>query len=232
MSLLEFARVGKGYGGCSVLEDVSLELDPGEMVVVLGERQSGRSTLLRLAAGVEAPDSGIVRFDGRPLDEGTRLGNEIGYCRLEFRVNGGRTVVEQLMSSQAARSVPAAIARRRALSVLNRVAADHCGALAIADLKVEERLRVGLARALCSSPWLVVIDEPTIGLDAIRRDEILELLRSLADDGIAVLASAGDGSGLLGAHRVLSLDKGTLRGDLTPTRAVVSDLAGHRQRRA
>ncbi len=69
MSLLELEHVGKSYsrGSHVALDDLSLAIDPGEMVVVWGERQSGRSTLLRIAAGVETPSEGVVRFDGRDL---------------------------------------------------------------------------------------------------------------------------------------------------------------------
>jgi ABC-type multidrug transport system ATPase subunit len=233
VSLLVLEQVCKGYRGSSaVLDDVSLTLDAGEVVVVLGERQSGRSTLLRVAAGIERPDSGIVRFDGRALEEDSRiLGREIGYCRPEFRLDRGSTVLDQLVGSQVARRVLPAVAEKRAVRELKRTGADRCAALAIGELKGEERVRVALARALCSSPRLIVIDEPTLGMDVLARDGVLELLRSLADEDVAVLGSAGDGTGLLGADRVLSLDKGRLRGELAPTLAVVSDLARRRQSR-
>lgn len=112
---------------------------------------------------------------------------------------------------------------------LERVGASWCAALAASELKTEEIVRVALARALTSDPRLLVIDEPTIGVDLLKRDDILKLLSSLANDGIAILASTGEGTGLLGADRVLSLSKGKLNGELTPDLASVSDL-GHRRR--
>ncbi len=235
MTLLELEHVSKSYnrGVRVALEDLSLVLDRGEMVVVLGERHSGRSTLLRIAAGVEAPSTGVVRFDGRDLAErgGEMLGGAISYCHREFRYAKGLTVLDQLMASQLARRVPQPTALTHAWKVLERVEAVSYAALIANELKIEETMRVALARALTSSPRLLVVDEPTIGVESLNRDGILKLLRSLADDGTAILASAGDGTGMLGADRVLSLGKGKLFGELAPDLAPVSDLARRRHAR-
>lgn len=235
MSLLELEQVGKSYsrGLYVALDDLSLVIDSGEMVVVLGERHSGRSTLLRVAAGVEAPSEGVVRFDGRDLAArgGEMLGGGISYCRRGFLLYRGPTVLDQLMASQFARRVPQSTALPRAWKALERVNATGYAPQTATELKVEETVRVAVARALTSDPRLLVVDEPTIGLDPLERDHILRLLRSLADDGIAILASAGDGTGLLGADRVLSLRNGKLHGELTPELAPVTELARHRQAR-
>jgi ABC-type sugar transport system ATPase subunit len=235
MTLLELEHVGKSYsrGSCVALDDLSLVIDAGEMVVVWGERQSGRSTLLRIAAGVETPSSGVVRFDGRELAAGGRemRAGGIGYCHRGFRRSRGPTVLEQLLAGQFARRVSQPTALTRAWKALGRVNATGCAPLKAAELKVAETTRVAIARALTSDPRLLVVDEPTIGLDPLQRDSILKLLRSLAKDGVAILASAGDGTGLLGADRVLSLGKGKLYGELTPDLAPVTELDRRRQAR-
>jgi ABC-type sugar transport system ATPase subunit len=232
MTLLELEHVAKGYGRGSrvVLANVSLAIDAGEMVVVWGERQSGRSTLMRIAAGIEKPDTGVARFEGRDLAawRGGTLGRGISYCRRAFRLDWGLTVLDQLVASQLAHRVPRSTAQAHAWRSLERVDATWCATLVASDLKVEEAVRVAVARALTSDPRLLVIDEPTIGIDSSRRDDILKLLRSLADDGVAILQSTGDGTGLLGADRSLMLGKGRLSGELTPDLAPVSDLASHR----
>jgi ABC-type multidrug transport system ATPase subunit len=236
MTLLELDHVAKGYGRGSrvALKDVSLRIDAGEMVVVWGERRSGRSTLMRIAAGIEAPDSGVVRFEDRDLTErhGDRLGGGVSYCRWAFRLDWGRTVLDQLVAGQLARRVPQSTAHTFAWRALERVDAVRCAGLVASELKVEETVRVSVARTLTADPRLLVIDEPTIGVDSSKRDGILKLLRSLADEGIAVLQSTGDGTGLLGADRALALDKGKLSGEIAPDLAPVSDLAHHRLARA
>jgi len=233
MVLIELERVGKSYnrGSRVALDDVSMEIHAGEMVVVWGERRSGRSTLLRIAAGIEAPDTGTVRFDGDCLTARHRrlLGNGIGYCRLEFRRNRGPTVLDQLIVGQLGRRVPQATALTKAWDALERVQARGCADLEAIDLKPDETVRVAIARTLTCKPRMLIIDEPTLGVDVVKRDAILKLLRSLADDGIAVLSSTGDGRGFLGADRVLALEEGKLDGDLTPRLAQVTDLNRRRQ---
>jgi ABC-type sugar transport system ATPase subunit len=232
--LLELQNVSKRRGERVALDDVSLVIDAGEMVTVWGERRSGRSTLLRVACGIEAPDTGIVRFAGRDLASSYEemLGDGISYCRRAFRASAGRNIVDQLAAGQYARGTPRSTARACAWKALERVAAKECATRTSEELNGEELVRVSIARALVGEPRLLVIDEPTIGVDLVARDAILVLLRSIAEEGIAVLTSTDDeGTGFLGADRVLSLRKGKLRGETVPELAPVADLGRHRQAR-
>ncbi|MGA9875638.1 MAG: ATP-binding cassette domain-containing protein [Solirubrobacteraceae bacterium] len=231
MTLLELEHVGKRRESHVVLDDVSLVIEAGEMVVVWGERRSGRSTLLRIAAGIETPDTGVVRFTGRDSAErgSQTLGGEIGYCRKAFRPSTGHTILEHLMAGQYARRAPRATALSSAWNALARVNAEQYASFRATDLNPAEAVRVAIARALTAKPRLLMIDEPTIGVDLLERDAILALLRSLADEGISVLSSTGEGTGVLGADRILSLGKGKLHGELTPDLAPVTDL-NHRRR--
>jgi ABC-type sugar transport system ATPase subunit len=233
MMLLELEHVGKSYrhGSHVALDDVSLAIDAGEMVTVWGERRSGRSTLLRLAAGIEVPDTGVVRFTGRDLAErgGEMLGVGISYCRTAFRSSAGQNIADQLAAGQFGRGIPRARTRSYAWKALERVAAEQCATRRPEELNGEETIRVAIARALTSEPRLLVIDEPTIGVDLPARDEILNLLRSIADEGVAVLTSTGEGTGMLGADRVLALSKGKLRGETIPELAPVSDISQQRK---
>jgi ABC-type multidrug transport system ATPase subunit len=218
MTLLALAGVRKSYSGPSrellVLGETTLEIDAGELVVVWGLKGSGRSTLLRIAAGIEAPDSGTVRFEGRDLTEHGEdlLGVGVGYCERTFRSAEGQGVLDHVTVGLLARGMSPRQARTRAQRALERAGAQHYATQRLATLDAGESVRVGIARTLALEPSLLVVDEPTRGVDLIERDGILALLRSLADDGIAVLASTAESTGLAGADRALVLNEGELRG--------------------
>jgi ABC-type lipoprotein export system ATPase subunit len=227
VSLLALEGVVKRYRNGAreriVLSSVSLELEVGELAAVWGLRRSGRSTLLRVAAGIEPPDAGVVRFQGRDVagrgDE--VLGEGIGYCQQTFR-GDARSALEHVTLALLARGVAPAQARSRALGSLERTAAAAYAGLAPRELDAAETVRVALARTLALQPRLVVVDEPVKGVDLLERDEILALLRSLADEGIAVLASTGESTGLSGADRALALGDGELHeGHARPLAPVV-----------
>jgi ABC-type lipoprotein export system ATPase subunit len=218
MSLLELQGVVKRYrDGRSqrvVLREVSLELDSGELGAVWGPRSSGRSTLLRVAAGIERPEEGVVLFEGRDLATYGEelLGGGIGYCHKAFGSGGWQLVLDQVMVSLLARGVAPKAARSRAHAALERTAASDCAALRLSALRTGEAMRVALARVLALEPRMLVVDEPTQGVEITERDGILSLLRSLADDGLAVLVSTGEPAGLSGAARAWVLSEGELRG--------------------
>jgi ABC-type sugar transport system ATPase subunit len=230
MSLLVLENVTKsalmGSREHMVLRNVALVLESGEYAVVWGRRGSGRSTLLRVAAGVQAPDRGRVCFEGRDLQRsgGSALGEGIGYCHVAPGGGEGRSVLEQVTIGLLARRVPSARARACAERALERCGVLDRAASAPSALEPAEAVRVAIARTLALEPRLVVIDDPTHGVELIERDGILLLLRSLANEGVAVLACTGEPTGLSGADRTLALSNGELRGSLTPPLATVVPL--------
>ena len=227
MSTLELRKVSKRSREAKreriVLRDVTLELRSGELVSVWGTRRSGRTTLLRIAAGIEAPGSGEVRFEGRSLSEnaGAALGSGIGYVQTAMRSSEEHGVLEQVAAIPLAHGARVARAREQARDALSRAGAEDCAAMRVDELGAGEALRVGLARALCLDPSVLVVDEPTATVRLGERDEILTLLRRLASEGIAILASASEPDELAGAHRALTLSDGRLRGQSAPELAPV-----------
>jgi ABC-type lipoprotein export system ATPase subunit len=227
MSLLALEHVGHRHRDRRreriVLDDVWLALTPGELIVIYGPRRSGRTTLLRIAAGIQTPDSGTVTFQGRALqDHGERaLGPGIGYVQKALRANEEQGVLEQVAAPLLARGIPLDQSRERARQALARTGAEQCTAAAVTELSAGETIRVALARALALSPAVLVIDEPVAAVELSERDEILSLLRSIAGQGTAVLAAAGDAAELAGAHRALTLSDGQLRGPRSPELAPV-----------
>jgi ABC-type lipoprotein export system ATPase subunit len=222
LSLLELRHVGKAYSRGSrrveVLRGVSLEIDSGELVAVWGMRRSGRSTLLAVAAGIDPPDTGVVLFEGEDLSArgASVLGDGVGYCHQGVGVGSGRRVIDNVRAGLLARGVSVPVAHSRAHEALRRVGAEGCKGLTLGDLDGAEAVRVSIACALVLGPRVLVIDEPTKGVDLLERDEIVLLLRSLANEGIAILVSDADGSGLSDADRALTLAGGELRGRATP----------------
>jgi ABC-type multidrug transport system ATPase subunit len=229
MSLLALEHVGKQYGSGvqsrMALRDVSFEVESGQLVSVWGRRRSGRSTLLRVAAGIERPDTGCVRLDGQDIYElATRGLSDIGFFHTSFRPSEGQLVLDQLLLGQMSRGVKATNARVRASEALRRVGAERLIAARPGDLDAAERARIGIARALLREPRVLVIDEPTIGVDLLAREGILSLMRSLANEGIAVLTSTADTAGLENADLALALSDGELNGSAAPDQAAVIPL--------
>ncbi|HEY5343383.1 MAG TPA: ATP-binding cassette domain-containing protein [Solirubrobacteraceae bacterium] len=235
MSLLELRNVSKrrSLGGRNVLllEDASLEIDPGELVGVWGLRGSGRTTLLRLVAGIDAPDAGAVRFDGREVaGHGERiLAREIGYCHKSFPGAQGQLAVDEVLLALLVNGVRGKEAHTRAHEALERAGAGRLSARRIAELNSDERVRLAIAHALALGPRLLLLDEPLAGVELDQRDALLLLLRSLADEGVAVLMTVGDLSGLRGSDQSLTIGDGRLSG--SPKRGLepVADLTLRRQ---
>lgn len=216
-------RLGRGAGAV----DASLELDAGEVAGVWGRRRSGRSTLLRLAAGVVRPDAGSVRFEGADLWSRGAHRDGIGMWHAAFPPDHGRTLERQVgvAARRGRRSVRQAGEEARAALArvgLERRAGDPPGALDHTQIA-----RAALARALVLRPRLLVLDEPLSGLDAREAEGLLALIVEIARaDRIAVLLSAAEVSQLGGVDRHLSISRGVVRGTTTPAPAEVLRMRG------
>jgi putative ABC transport system ATP-binding protein len=220
VSLLALERVSKTYvrgrRELVALHEVSLELEAGEIVGVWGRRFSGRTTLLRVAAGLERPDEGRVELAGVDLARGAErdLRRRVAYCHLHFPAVHGDRVVDHLAVPLLASGMRMDRASARAQAMLDHVGAGACAEMRAGELDHGELVRVALARALLPEPQLMLVDEPTNGVDLVERDALLLTLRSIAKEaGIAVLMTAAETTGLLGADRTLAIGAGELRGE-------------------
>jgi predicted ABC-type transport system involved in lysophospholipase L1 biosynthesis ATPase subunit len=229
MTLLSFERVGKAYPRSGVvLKDFYLDVEPGDFVGVWGERRSGKTTLLRLAAGVEAPDSGIVRFDGRDIaglsetDRSRLRLREIGMAATTadtqvLMADRSTTVVEQV----ALPLVFTGLSRREAASVAHRylrmVGAGECVRAAPFELRPGESTRVALARALVREPRLLLVDEPAVTHSPAERESIRDLLHELSRSlRLAMLVASEEVSIMAGAPRILSVGDGKVISNAPP----------------
>lgn len=233
--MLSVERVSKRYRRGRrefvALREVSMVVGEGEYVVVLGARKSGRSTLLRVAAGLERPDEGSVSFRGVDLSRGAGvLGRRVCYCRMSFSALEGRAVVEHVEAGLLAQRVSPVAARRAAEAALDRTGTIACAGMFPYELDGGELVRVAIARALAAGPELLVIDDPTAHVGMLQAGGVLSLLRSIADGGVAVLMSTDDAKCLSGADRALSLDGGRLRVEAVAPQAEVVPLRGGARR--
>ncbi|HTB50929.1 MAG TPA: ATP-binding cassette domain-containing protein [Solirubrobacteraceae bacterium] len=204
-----------------VLDEVSLEITPGELAVVYGPRRSGRTTLLRIAAGIQPPDSGRVLFNGQDLNGLNSLGAGIGFVLPLLRAAEEQGVLEQISTPLLARGVSVSDAREQARGGLALVDAQDSSGLLVGELSPGEAIRVAIARALVLSPSLLILDEPTASVPLSERDPILTLLRKLPAHGFSVLSSTSEPTELAGAHRAFTLSDGKLRGPDAPDLAPV-----------
>lgn len=226
MSLLRFEHVRLADRQCperALLEDICLEVDEGELVAILGKRRSGRSSLLRLACGLLAPDAGSVHFAGRAL-RGPAIGDGIAYCTGAFGAGKAWPVERELTEVQLARGVSRREARARAQAALERTGARGLAQRLLRGLGGADQARTMIALALTGAPRLLLIDDVVTGVPLTERMRIIGLLRSLADEGLAVLSSTDEAPALAGADRALTLSDGRLHGRIAPQLAEVLPL--------
>ena len=235
-ALLSFANVGKRYpdGGREVvvLEGVSFELRPGASVGVYGARRSGKSTLLRLAAAIESPDTGVVHFAGRDVtrisarERSRLLRSSVAFlASAGWITSPGETVLDHVAMSLGSEGLTMREAKRRALVVLDAVGVAALGAEEItASLALRDRALVMLARALVREPRLLVVDEPAPMPSLGDRERFCSTLRAVASErGIALLMASEDMTTLRGLGALMSISAGELcsseeRGTVVPLR--------------
>jgi ABC-type lipoprotein export system ATPase subunit len=219
MALLSFEGVAKSYPrGGVVFEPFDLEVDAGDFVGAWGERRSGKSTLLRLAAGIEMPDAGVVRFDGRDLaalserDRSVLRRTDIGLATTDsaaLPADRTTTVVEQVALPLTFQKVSHAEASKLAHRYLRMVGVDDCITTPPWELRAGERTRVALARALVREPRLLLVDEPAITHSPEERDEIRDLLHHISRQlDLAMLVASEEITMMAGVPRLLSVGGG------------------------
>jgi putative ABC transport system ATP-binding protein len=209
-------RYARGYREVEALAGVELDVEAGDFVAIWGGSRSGKTTLLRVAAGIESPDGGHVVFDGRDLATFSRRGRaqllltEIGCVWQTGRITRGLSVLDHVALPRF-KEHSHAQARREAHDVLERVGVAQCANARWHELSDGERTRVALAHALIRRPRLLLADEPTANLNMIEREQVLSVLRSVAEEaGVAIVMTAPDAPNLLQSHRLMSLDGGRL----------------------
>ncbi|GGN43716.1 arginine ABC transporter ATP-binding protein [Streptomyces kronopolitis] len=221
-ALIELRGVNKHYGALHVLKDIDLTVGRGEVVVVIGPSGSGKSTLCRAINRLETVESGTITLDGRPLpEEGralARLRAEVGMVFQSFNLFAHKTVLANVMlAPMKVHKAKKDEAARRARELLDRVGLASQADKYPAQLSGGQQQRVAIARALAMDPKAMLFDEPTSALDPEMINEVLEVMRQLARDGMTMVVVTHEmGFARSAAHRVVFMADGCIVEDRTP----------------
>jgi zinc transport system ATP-binding protein len=213
--VLEFDQATFGYGRIPVLREVSLRIAAGEFVAVIGANGSGKTTLMRLGLGLLRPTHGTVRLFGTPLREFSDWGR-VGYVPQRATASASVPLnVQEVVRTGLAGQLglvrrPTRRHRQRVDEVLDRMGLAALRAERISNLSGGQQQRALIARALVTSPDLLVLDEPTTGVDVDARGVLRESLEHLVrSEGVAVVYISHDPEGFAGlADRVFEIRAG------------------------
>ncbi|NML16355.1 amino acid ABC transporter ATP-binding protein [Azohydromonas caseinilytica] len=217
--LVRFERVNKWFGTQHVLRDIDLAIQPGERVVLCGPSGSGKSTLLRCVNRLESFEEGRLTVDGVVFEPGRRdaegalraLRRRIGMVFQQFNLFPHLTVLENLALGPELAGEPRAQVRERALAQLERVRVAEQASKYPLQLSGGQQQRVAIARALVQAPRLLLFDEPTSALDPEMVQEVLDVMRALAEQGQAMLCVTHEmGFARAVADRVVFMDEGQI----------------------
>ena len=214
--------VNKHFGELHVLKDINLDIDRGQVVVVLGPSGSGKSTLCRTLNRLESIDTGTIAIDGEQLPvEGRKLAqlrSDVGMVFQSFNLFAHKTILENVtLAPMKVRKVTKDKARERAMTLLERVGVASQADKYPAQLSGGQQQRVAIARSLAMDPKVILFDEPTSALDPEMVNEVLAVMTSLAGEGMTMVVVTHEmGFARRAADRVVFMADGTVVEDAAP----------------
>jgi glutamate transport system ATP-binding protein len=220
--MIRMKAVDKFFGPLHVLKDVNLEIPKGEVVVVLGPSGSGKSTLCRAINRLEPINSGVIEVDGKPLPaEGkdlARLRADVGMVFQSFNLFAHKSIVDNVtLAPVKVRKTAKDEARKTAMQLLERVGIANQADKYPAQLSGGQQQRAAIARALAMRPKVMLFDEPTSALDPEMVQEVLDVMTSLAKEGMTMLVVTHEmGFARKAADRVIFMSDGEVVEDSTP----------------
>ncbi|GAA3665822.1 amino acid ABC transporter ATP-binding protein [Microbacterium marinilacus] len=220
--LVVVTDVQKHYGDFHALKDVNLTVDKGEVVVVIGPSGSGKSTLCRTINRLETITSGSITIDGKELPkEGKGLAElraEVGMVFQSFNLFAHLTILENVtLGPIKVRGLKKAEAEKEAQALLDRVGVGHQASKLPAQLSGGQQQRVAIARALAMKPKVMLFDEPTSALDPEMINEVLDVMVSLAKEGMTMIVVTHEmGFARKAANRVVFMADGQIVEQATP----------------
>ncbi|MFJ7621965.1 amino acid ABC transporter ATP-binding protein, partial [Rhodococcus erythropolis] len=219
---ISMTSVNKHFGELHVLQEVNLEVPKGQVVIVLGPSGSGKSTLCRTINRLEPIDSGTIAVDGKTLpEEGKALAAlraDVGMVFQSFNLFAHKTILENVMlAPMKVRKAKKDEAKKTAQALLERVGIANQADKYPAQLSGGQQQRVAIARALAMQPKVMLFDEPTSALDPEMVNEVLDVMTSLAKEGMTMLVVTHEmGFARKAGDRVLFMADGQVVEDTTP----------------
>jgi general L-amino acid transport system ATP-binding protein len=220
--IIEFNDVNKWFGEFHVLRDINLRVAKGERIVICGPSGSGKSTLIRCINRLEEHQQGRLLVDGTELSDDIKAINAIrksvGMVFQQFNLFPHLTVLENLtLAPMWVSQVPKKEAEERAMQQLRRVQITEQAGKYPLQLSGGQQQRVAIARALCLTPKIMLFDEPTSALDPEMINEVLDVIKELATQGITMLCVTHEmGFARSVADRVIFMDHGQIVEENTP----------------
>ena len=219
--MIKLENVHKSFGKNEVLKGIDLRIEKGQVVVIIGPSGSGKSTVLRTMNYLEAPTSGKVIVDGMDLSDKSKLNEvraEVGMVFQNFNLFPHMTVMENLTLAQTkVRKTSSDEAKKIGQALLDRVGLGHKANAYPDSLSGGQKQRVAIARALAMKPKVMLFDEPTSALDPEMVREVLDVMKSLAEEGMTMVIVTHEMSFAKEvADRVLFVDGGLILEDDTP----------------
>src|ERR687890_195534 len=220
--LVVLSDVEKYFGDHHVLRAINLTIHSGEVVVVLGPSGSGKSTLCRVINRLETIESGTITIDGQTLpEEGKALAQlraDVGMVFQSFNLFAHKTVLENVtLGPVKVRRKSAAEARQRGMDLLTRVGVESQAEKYPAQLSGGQQQRVAIARSLAMGPKVMLFDEPTSALDPEMVNEVLDVMVSLARQGMTMIVVTHEmGFARKAANRVVFMDGGQIVEEADP----------------
>ncbi|HEY9077680.1 MAG TPA: amino acid ABC transporter ATP-binding protein [Anaerolineaceae bacterium] len=219
--IIQIKNIVKRFGSIDAINGVSLEVQKGEVVVIIGPSGSGKSTFLRCINRLEEYDEGTIVVDGIPLDSKANINavrTEVGMVFQQFNLFPHLTVIENIVLAQrVVRKRSKQEAEAVARQLLEKVGIPEKADVYPPQLSGGQQQRVAIARALAMSPRIMLFDEPTSALDPEMIQEVLVVMEKLADEGMTmVVVSHEMGFAKAAADRVIFMDAGQIVEEGTP----------------
>ncbi|KEJ89028.1 amino acid ABC transporter ATP-binding protein [Sulfitobacter donghicola] len=213
---VEMRNVNKFYGTFHALKDINLSVAKGEKIVVCGPSGSGKSTMIRTINQLEEHQSGDIFINGEIINADAPnieiMRREVGMCFQHFNLFPHLSILENCtLAPMLARKTPQAEAEETAMAFLNKVQIGNQAAKFPGQLSGGQQQRVAIARALCMKPEILLFDEPTSALDPEMIGEVLDVMVTLAEEGMTMVCVTHEmGFARKVADRVLFMDAGEI----------------------